>query len=161
MGVQAPERATWRVFGVLMVGAFVGVVGILPYALTLLERLPGSVSVTLPSRWVLLPLQVGQSMVLLGAATALGLWLGPKVDLGAPMLSRRVSGDRQARSHLRALLIPSAALGVLVGVGIVLLDLWIFAPRWPRRAAAHWVTFSHRPGRGSSPRSTARSRRSC
>ena len=93
------------------------------------DRLPGSVADTLPSRWVLLALQVGQSMVLLGAATALGLWLGPKVGLGAPLIHRLVSGDLKARSDLRALLVPSAALGVLVGVAIALLDLLVFAPR--------------------------------
>ena len=129
MRVQAPHSTTWRVFGVLMAGALVGVVGILPYALTLLERLPGSVKGTLPSLWILLPLQVSQSMVLIGAATALGLWLGPKVGLGAPLLYGLVSGDREARSRLRALLFPCAVLGVLVGVAIVLLDLWVFAPR--------------------------------
>ena len=129
MPVQAADRATWRVFGVLMAGALVGVVGILPYALTLLDRLPGSVEDSLPSRWILLPLQVGQSMVLLGAATALGLWLGPKVGLGAPLLYGLISGDREARSRLRALLLPSTVLGVLTGVAIVLLDMWVFGPR--------------------------------
>ena len=129
MRAHAIDRATWRVFGVLMAGALVGVVGILPYALTLLDELPGSVKDTLPSRWILLPLQVGQGMVLLGAATALGLWLGPKVGLGAPWLYGLVGGDRDARSRLRALLIPCAMLGVLVGGAIVVLDLWVFAPR--------------------------------
>jgi membrane protease YdiL (CAAX protease family) len=127
--VRGPDRATWRVFGILMAGAFVGVVGILPYALTLLDRMPGNVMDALPSRWVLIPLQVLQTMILLGAATALGLWLGPKVDLGAPLLYRLVSGDREARSQLRGHLVPSVGLGVLVGVGIVLLDRWVFAPR--------------------------------
>jgi hypothetical protein len=112
-----------------MAGALVGVVGILPYAFTLLDELPGGIKGTLPSWWILLPLQVIQSMVLIGAATALGLWLGPKVGLGVPLLYRLVSGDREARSRLRALLFPSAGLGVLVGVAILLLDLWVFAPR--------------------------------
>jgi hypothetical protein len=40
-----------------------------------------------------------------------------------------VSGDREARSRLRTLLLPCAVLGVLVGVAIVVLDLWVFAPR--------------------------------
>ena len=129
MPVQAPDRTTWRVFGVLMAGALVGVVAILPYALTLLDELPGSVKDALPSRWILVPLQVLQTMVLLGAATALGLWLGPKVGLGAPMLYGLVRGDREARVRLRAQFLPCAVLGVLVGVAIVLLDLWVFAPR--------------------------------
>ena len=129
MRVQAPHSTTWRVFGVLMAGAFVGVVGILPYALTLLDELSGSLQGTLPSRWILLPLQLIQSMVLIAAATALGLWLGPKVGLGAPLLFGLMSGDREARSRLRALPFPCAVLGVLIGVAILLLDLWVFAPR--------------------------------
>ena len=126
--VNASHRATWRVFGVLMAGALVGVVGILPYALTLLDGCL-SVSDTPPPLWILLPLQVGQSMVLIGAATALGLWLGPKVGLGAPMLYGLLTGDREARVRLRALILPSVVLGVLAGVAIVLLDLWVFGPR--------------------------------
>ena len=129
MRVQAPDRATWRVFGVLMGAALVGVVGILPYALTLLDRMPRSIESTLPPLWLLLPVQVVQSMVLLAAATALGLWLGPKVGLGAPMLYGLLSADREARSRLRALLLPSAVLGLLTGVAIALLDLFVFGPR--------------------------------
>jgi hypothetical protein len=117
------------VFAVLMAGAFVGVVGVLPYALTLLDRVPGSSEDALPPWWLLVPLQVVQAMVLLAAATALGLWLGPKVGLGAPMLYGLVRGERAARSGLRALLLPSAVLGTLVGVAIALLDLWAFGPR--------------------------------
>ena len=159
MQVAAPARAGWQVFGVLMAGALVGVVGILPYVLTLLDRLPSGVAGALPSRWVLLPLQIGQSMVLLGAATALGLWLGPKVGLGAPLLYGLVAGDPEARSRARAVLLPSAVAGALVGVVIVLLDLLVFAPGWPPWAAAR-TRSSRRPGRGSWPPSTAASPRS-
>jgi len=112
-----------------MAGALVGVVGILPYVLTLLERLPPSVADSLPPLWVLLPIQLAQSLVLVGLATALGLWLGPKVGLGAPEIYDLVRGDREVRSRLRTLLLPSVLLGVLVGVTIVLLDLWVFGPR--------------------------------
>ena len=73
-------------------------------------------------------------MVLLGAATALGLWLGPKVGLGAPLLYRLVSGDRKARSHLRALLVPCAALGVLVGVAPPCSTSGCSRRGWPRPA---------------------------
>ena len=126
---QVRERTTWRVFGVLMAGALVGVLGILPYVLTLLDGMPSSVRDVLPSRWILIPVQVVQTMVLIGAATALGLWLGPKVGLGAPLLYGLVRGDWEARSRLRALLFPCAVFGVLVGVAIVLLDTWVFVPQ--------------------------------
>jgi hypothetical protein len=78
MPVQGRDRTTWRVFGVLMAGALVGVVGILPYVLTLLDGMPSSVRDMLPSPWILIPVQVLQTMVLIGAATALGLWAGSK-----------------------------------------------------------------------------------
>jgi hypothetical protein len=85
----------------MMAGAFVGVVGVLPYALTLLDRLPGSVEAILPPWWLLVPLQVVQAMVLLAtAATALRLWFGSKVGLGDPMLHGLVRGDPAARSDL-------------------------------------------------------------
>ena len=129
MQARVSDPLTWRVFGVLMAGALVGLIAILPYVLTLLERLPPSVADALPPLWVLLPLQLGQSLVLIGLATALGLWLGPKVGLGAPQVYALVRGDRKARPHLRAHFRSAAVLGVLVGAAIVLLDLWVFAPR--------------------------------
>lgn len=126
---QTDRSATRRVFGVLMGAALVGVAAIMPYSVTLLETLPGAVRDALPALGVLLPLQAVQAMVLLAAATALGLWLGPKIGLGAPLLYGLVRGEPAARSGLRALLGPSALLGALVGVTIVLLDLGVFAPR--------------------------------
>lgn len=127
--VPAAHRVDWRAFAVLLAGALVGVLGILPYGVSLLNRMPSSVQDTLPSLWIVLPVQVVQSMVLVGLATALGLWLGPRVGLGAPLLSRLVRGDREARSRLRAQAPASTGLGVLVGSVIVLLDLVVFTPR--------------------------------
>ena len=50
---------------------------------------------------------------------------GPKVALGAPLLlDGLLGGDPEAKSRLRTLLLPSGMLGFLVGVVIVLLDLW-------------------------------------
>lgn len=133
MPAQAPSRMSWRVFGVLMVGALVGVAAILPYALTLL---PTSVREDLPPLWILLPLQVGQSLVLIGAATAVGLWLGPKVGLGAPQVHGLLAGDPGVRAQLRTILAPSAVLGIMVALVIVALDLWAFAPWLPTPAAS-------------------------
>jgi hypothetical protein len=111
-----------------MGAALLGLAGIMPYVLVLLDRLPSSVADTLPPRWVVLPLQVVQSLVLIGSATALGLWLGPKVGLGVPELYGLLRGDRGVRSRLRALLLPCALIGGLVGAVIVLLDLGVFTP---------------------------------
>lgn len=125
------SRLFWQAFALLMTGALVGVVAVLPYTLTVQGALLSRLQNQLPPLWILLPLQVAQSLVVIGLATALGLWLGPKVGLGAPLLHRLLGGDQQARTHLRALVVPSATLGVLVALVIVALDLWVFGSRLP------------------------------
>ena len=157
MQARASDPLTWRVFGVLMAGALLGLIGILPYVLTLLDRLPPSVADSLPPLWVLLPLQLAQSLVLIGLATALGLWLGPKFGFGAPQSTPSYAATGKS-PHLRALFLPSAVLGVLVGVAIVLLDLWVFAPRLAASGSPS-APSSHRPGKGYWPRSMAASSR--
>ena len=68
--------------------------------------------------------------------TGLGLWLGAKVGLGAPLLTSLLAGDADAPARLRTLLVPAAGWGVLVAVVIVALDTSVFAPRLPDLAAA-------------------------
>lgn len=51
-----------------------------------------------------------------------------------PLLYGLVSGDREARARLRALIPRSVLLGVLAGGVIVLLDVWVFAPWLPAQA---------------------------
>lgn len=127
----AGRRLTVRTFGVLMTGALIGMLGVLPYALTLQGPLLDDLAAELPPLWLLLPLQVLQSLLLVAGATAVGLRLGPSVGLGAPMLRGLLAGDPQARSGLRALVLPSAALGVATALVIVGLDAGVFAPRMP------------------------------
>src|SRR5947209_15556950 len=66
MDARARRTLTWQVFAVLMAGALVGLVAILPYVFTLLDRLPAGIADGLPSRWVLVPAQLMQSLVLIG-----------------------------------------------------------------------------------------------
>lgn len=134
--MAALRRLGLKTFGVLMAGALVGVLGVFPYALTLQEPLLRSLDVQLPPMWLLVPLQALQTLVLVGAMTALGLWLGPKVGLGAPLVTALVAGDPGARGRLRTLVIPAVGLGVLVAVLIVAIDAWMFGPRLPDLAAS-------------------------
>ena len=130
----------------------------MPYTITLLGSLPVSANQP-PPLWVLLSLQLAQGVVLVGAATALGLWLGPKVGLGAPLVHALVAGDRTARTKLRRLVGPAALVGVVVGAAIVALDLWVFSPRLPAPTNA-LGTVEPPPGKGCWPRFTAASPRS-
>lgn len=136
MVITQPRRLFWKTFGVLMVGALVGVLGIFPYALTLQAPLLRDLDIELPPLWVLVPIQALQSLVLIGGATALGLWLGPKVGLGAPLVTGLVSGDPDARARVPTLLAPAAGMGVLTAVVIVVLDAGVFAPQLPDLAAS-------------------------
>ena len=126
---EVSDRSSVRVFAVLVVGGLVGVIAIVPYTLTVLAAVESSADEPPPPLWILLPLQITQGLVLVAAATALGLWLGPRVGLGAPLLRDLVRAVPGARVRLRALLVPSALFGVVVAGAIVLLDLWVFTPR--------------------------------
>lgn len=126
---RGERRLTWRVFGVLMAGAALGILGILPYAMTLQAPLLETLDTELPPLWILVPLQLIQNLVLVGAATALGLRLGPRVGLGAPVLRGLLAGAPEAHAQLRALLVPSIVLGVLASLAIIVLDGLVFAPQ--------------------------------
>ena len=125
---QISDHWSWRVFVVLMSGALVAIVAVVPYTITLLGSLPVSANQP-PPLWVLLSLQLTQGVVVVGAATAIGLWLGPKVGLGAPLVHGLVAGDRTSRTKLRTVVGPAALVGVVVGAAIAALDLWVFSPR--------------------------------
>jgi membrane protease YdiL (CAAX protease family) len=134
MQAQRQDRTTWRVFGVLVGGGLLGVLALVPYLLTVLGALTAGAGVPLPPPWVLVVVQVVQVLVLVAAATALGLWLGPRVGLGAPLVRDLLERERTAGRRLRALVAPSVALGVAVGLVIVLLDLLVFTPALPPAA---------------------------
>lgn len=119
------RRLTWKTWLVLMLAALVGAIAILPYALALTPPAlpPGG-----PPLAVLLVLSVLQTLVLVGIATAVGLWLGPTVGLGAPLLRAWLAGDANAPRQFRASLPLAAALGLASGIAIVVLDVFAFAP---------------------------------
>ncbi len=121
----AARRLSWKAFGVLMAGALVGILGVIPYSLTLSGPLP---PLPIPL-WPLLTRQVIQNLVLIAAATGLGLWLGGKVGLGAPLLRAWLAGDPEAPARFRSLLVPASVAGALSAVGILALELGFFAPR--------------------------------
>ncbi|MFQ6059014.1 MAG: CPBP family intramembrane glutamic endopeptidase [Anaerolineae bacterium] len=135
-GAQTPiagdRRLTWKVFGVLMAGALVGLLAVLPYTLTLAGPLP---PLPIPL-WLLLILQTVQNLVLFAIAIGLGLWLGGKVGLGAPVLRGWLAGAPEARSRFQASLPLAIGAGVVVGVVILLLERIVFAPLLPETLRA-------------------------
>lgn len=129
--VREPRWIRRRVLAVLLAGGLVGVVAGLPYTSTLLRPLLAGAGADAPPLSALLALQAVQTAVLVGAATALGLRLGPAVGLGAPDLAALVARRPGARARLRAVLAPAVGAGIAVSAVVVALDLWVFSPRLP------------------------------
>jgi hypothetical protein len=136
MATRTPRRGTatdlrtgFLAFIILIVAAALATVAIIPYTLTLagLDMPEGSV-------WRWLPITIAQNLLLIAPLTALGLWLGPKVGLGAPLLYAWLEG-RSGTGHrhpgvLRTLLF-SVVIGAAVGVVLVIGAL-AFAPSLPQ-----------------------------
>lgn len=123
----AHRRLTWKVFGVLMAGALVGISAVMPYAFTLAGPLP---PLPIPL-WLLVVLQIVQNLLLCAVAAGLGLWLGGKVGLGAPILRAWLARERDAASRFRSLLVPAMLAGVVSAVAILILELGVFVRRLP------------------------------
>jgi membrane protease YdiL (CAAX protease family) len=116
-----------KVFGLLLFGALIGVLAILPYSLAL-TPLPPALQAQLG---LVLLSSIINNGILFGVATALGLWLGGKVGLGAPMLR-----DPEAPRAFRAGLPLAVVLGVASSVLVVVLDLVVFQPLMPASLVA-------------------------
>jgi hypothetical protein len=118
----------WRTFGVLLVASLGGVLAVIPYQFALAPpRLPeGS-----PPLAVLVLLSLAQSAVLMSLAIAAGLWLGPRVGLGAPDLRDLLLQLPGAWTRISRRLGVAAVSGALAGVLVLALEIAVFAPRLP------------------------------
>jgi len=124
IGTVVAPRLGWQVFGMLMTGALVRSLAVLSYYFTLVEA-PPSLPVPL---WLLLIIGTVQSLVLFAVVIGLGLWLGGKVGLGAPVLRSWLAGDPEAPRCFRGSLPLVTCAGAAVGVVILLLELVVFVP---------------------------------
>jgi len=126
------RQLSWKVFGVLVMGALVGALAIIPYTITL-RGLPPVLPIPL---WLLLVIGTLQNLLLFAGITALGLWLGGKVGLGAPVLRAWLAGDPEAPRRFRAALPLAVGAGMAVGVVILLLERLVFASLLPEALQA-------------------------
>jgi hypothetical protein len=137
----------WRVFWTLEVAAALAVVALLPYALTLQGPVLKQYEPPIPLA-VLVPPQILQSAILIGAFIAMGMWIAPKVGLGTPLLDEWTSGEPGPPRLLRTLAV-SALWGGMASVLVIFLDTKIFAPHLPH--VAHRKLPIPPPGRVSWP----------
>ena len=124
--MNRPSRSSdWRLFAFLLALGLLGLISLIPYALAT----SGTETRDLPlPLGVLVVLQLIQGTVLLAAAIGIGMRAGRALGLGAPILKGWLNGERVG-SHLKAALPASVGGGILIGLVILFLDSFIFAPQ--------------------------------
>jgi hypothetical protein len=118
----------WRTFSTLLLGSLAGVLAVVPYQFALA---PPTLPEGGPPLAVLLVLSLVQNGLLLAAAIAAGLWLGPRVGLGAPLLRDLLLGVPGTWPRFRRSLLPAALSGVAAALAVLALEVLVFAPRLP------------------------------
>jgi hypothetical protein len=126
MQPQEKPRFSWKVFGILLLLAMLGVVAVLPYSISL-QGIPA----TQMPLGLILVLSLLQNAVLFAIAIAVGLWLGDRVGVGSPQLRRLIDREPGAWSTFRGALPLCVGLGLAAGVAILLLDALVFLPLSP------------------------------
>jgi len=112
-----------RLFLILLLGSVLANIAVLPYASSLgllrIEELP------IPFPIAILVLII-QSALFSSIAIFIGLFLGKKVGLGAPIIEDWLKAE-SLENRLRPILKVSIVLGILVGISLFILDRFAFA----------------------------------
>ena len=124
------QSLNWRTFWLLTAAGVLGVVAIIPASLTEQANLIKDLPIQIPL-WVILPIQLVQNAVLIGVAVGLGLWLGRKIGLGAPLIEAWMEG-KEIGSRLKGILLPSLILGSAAAILVIALEEVFFARRLPK-----------------------------
>ncbi len=119
----------WRLFFVLLGGATIGLVAILPYVLTLQGSAIAEASAAQAKMplWALIAIQIASQVLVFGMAIWVGLSFAKSVGLGLPILEKWLSGHRVG-TELRGILPLSVAVGVILALLLVGLEVFVFQP---------------------------------
>ncbi len=143
-GVASYNLKKWldlKVFAILTALGWLSFLVGIPYILALLKAPPPPMPM-----WIFLPIVGIQGLVQIALFVGVGLGLGNKVRLGAPVLQAWLAGDPGALPLFRALLPLALSGGVVVAAIILVLDKVVFAP-WlpdallPRSSPSPWLGF--------------------
>lgn len=116
----------WKAFLILWFGAVIGVIGIIPYTLTLQGDILQNMELPIPLP-ALLAIQIAQSAVMFAVVTALGLWLANRIGLGAPIIEAWLNKE-SIGEKIKSILLISIISGAIAGVLIIVLDVYVFQP---------------------------------
>jgi hypothetical protein len=118
------QKFNWRLFFILWFMVVIGVLGVIPYTLTLQTEQIAKVKLPISLEQLIL-IQVLANTILLGIVTGLGLLLAHKIGLGLPFLDA-ITRKQHIHTSFRPVLFISIIIGVLSGIIIVALDVWVF-----------------------------------
>ncbi|MDE3090261.1 MAG: CPBP family intramembrane metalloprotease [Chloroflexota bacterium] len=128
---MAQRKFNWKVFLALWLGTLLGVTAIVPYSLALQAPVLEKTKLPLPLE-VLIPIQIAQNALIFAVAVAAGMFFAYRIGLGAPIMeaffARDPSVSLRIRDRVKAILVPSIALGVVASLAIIGLDAFVFAP---------------------------------
>ena len=112
-----------KLFLILLVVSILGNIAVLPYVSSLFlsskEQLP------VPSLIIMLA-QITQAIIMFSVAIFIGLFLGKKVGLGAPLIEDWLHGE-SIKNRLKPILRTSLVLGILIGISVFVLDRFAFS----------------------------------
>jgi hypothetical protein len=115
---QTGRGFSWRTLGVLVAAAAFTSLLLIPFSTTLLGE-DGASKVPL---WTLAVAALVQGVVTAAIFGGLGLWLGPKVGLGAPDLRDVLHGEPGSGRRVLSALPLAAGLGVTLGAALLALQ---------------------------------------
>jgi membrane protease YdiL (CAAX protease family) len=123
---QSPLQFPWRLFWLLFSAGVFAALGMIPFAFDLFG--PIISSQPQPSQPLPLPFLIAigvvQNLLLIAVMVFVGLKLGSRLGLGAPILASLVAGNGPGTSWRRSLL-TGLIVGVVVGVVLLVLVLFL------------------------------------
>jgi len=114
----------WKVFFILWIAAVLSTIALTPYALELQSSALEALELPFPLP-VLLVIQTVQNAILFAIMIFLGMLLAKRIGLGTPILDS-VSQGESVSDKFRAILPTSIGLGVIAGLLIIGLDVFVF-----------------------------------
>ena len=131
MASQGQQQFSWRLFWLLFSAGVFSALAMIPFAIDLFGPIISSQPA--PSQSLPLPFLIAigvvQNLLLIAAMVFVGLKLGSRLGLGAPILASLVEGKGPGRSWRRSLL-TGVIIGVVIGV-VLLVLVFLLVPLLP------------------------------
>jgi hypothetical protein len=116
----------WKLFLILWLAGVFGVIAVIPYTMTLQSDMLQNLELPIPLP-ALIAIQIIQGSILLAVLTALGLLLANRIGLGSPIIEAWLNKE-SITEKIKSILPISIILGLIAGVLIIVLDVYVFQP---------------------------------